>query len=101
VVLTVYLVLSPAIGLFVTVVSAMRKHCRQLDISVEISGPYDFAVRPARVRLCTPKASTASRPAFVTIASRPSDRGGTGESIKLFLPNGEAKYFLKEGWTTA
>jgi len=53
------------------------------------------------VRLSTQSASTASRPAFVTIASRPSRWDGTGESIKLFLPNGEAKYFLKEGWTTA
>jgi hypothetical protein len=25
--------------------------------------------------------------------------GGTLESIKLFLPNREAKYFLCEGWT--
>jgi hypothetical protein len=35
----------------------------------------------------------------VTIAKRPSDGCGTAESIKLFLPNGEAKYFSKEDWT--
>ena len=43
--------------------------------------------------------STASHPAFVTIAKRPSDRDGMCESIKLFLPNGEAKYFSRQGWT--
>jgi hypothetical protein len=37
----------------------------------------------------------------VTIAIRPSDRGGTVESIKLCLANGEAKYFLRKGWTGA
>jgi hypothetical protein len=26
-------------------------------------------------------------------------RNGMAESIKLFLPNGEAKYFAKQGWT--
>src|SRR5579872_2514729 len=44
-VLTTYSTLSPAIGLFVTVAGAMREHCRQLDISVEIPGPHGFAVR--------------------------------------------------------
>jgi hypothetical protein len=43
-VLTAYSVLSPAIGLFVTVVGAMRKHRRKLDASVETSGPHGFAV---------------------------------------------------------
>ena len=42
--------------------------------------------------------STASRAATVTIACRPSV-GGTGESIKLFLANGEAEYFCAKGWT--
>jgi hypothetical protein len=32
-------------GLFATIVSAMRKHCRQLDISFGMSGPHAFAVR--------------------------------------------------------
>jgi hypothetical protein len=52
------------------------------------------AVRPQ-----APSASTASRPASVTIASRPSCGTGRGESIKLFLPNGEAKNFAKQDWT--
>jgi hypothetical protein len=64
---------SPVIGLFVTVASAMRKHCRSRDLSVERSGPHDFAVRCGRVRLCAPQASIAScAQRFVTIAKRPS-----------------------------
>jgi hypothetical protein len=60
-VLTVSFVLSPAIGFLVTVASAMRKHCRQLDASVEASGPHDFAVRSRAVRL--PAQKRPSHPA--------------------------------------
>jgi hypothetical protein len=43
-------------------------------------------------------ASTASHPAFVTIASRPSgDR--TARVLDLIWVNGKAKYFRKQGWT--
>jgi hypothetical protein len=35
----------------------------------------------------------------VTIAIRPSGGVGRFESIKLFLPNREAKYFSDRGWT--
>jgi hypothetical protein len=55
--LTVSFVLSPEIGLCVSVVGAMREHCRQLAASVEASGPHDFAVRDTRNRLLR-----ASRP---------------------------------------
>ena len=62
---------------------------RRLDAGVEASGPHDFAVRvsAARLRFLEPEpnsapgaaASTASRPASVTIASRPSEgRDGEG-----------------------
>jgi hypothetical protein len=44
---------------------------RQLDTSVGVSGPYDFAVRKVTLSSVAPPASTASRPASVTIASRP------------------------------
>jgi hypothetical protein len=69
---TAYFVLSPAIGL-----SCHRRpwsNLHELDASVEASGPHVFAVRfNALVR--STSTSTASRPASVTIASRPS--GGT------------------------
>jgi hypothetical protein len=44
----------------------------QLDASVGASGPHDFAVRKIALSSAAPPASTASRPASVTIASRPS-----------------------------
>ena len=99
-VLTIYFVLSPVIGL-----SCHRRLANggksapgradlasaRLDAGVEASGPHDFIVRdsvgrpravwsltgmkPALHPVTRPDAaaSTASRPAFVTIASRPSD----------------------------
>ena len=39
------------------------------------------------------------RSTSVTIAIRPSCRGGTQESIMLILANREAKYFSSQGWT--
>ena len=44
-------------------------------------------------------ASTASHPAFVTIAIRPSCRERTGELVALICPTAEAKYFSQRGWT--
>ena len=38
-------------------------------------------------------------PTFVTIAIRPSYGAGRPESLKVFLANGEAKYFCGKGWT--
>jgi hypothetical protein len=52
-----------------------------------------------RVRLRAACVHRIPRPTFVTIAKRPFVWAGTRESIKLFLPGGEAKYFLKWGWT--
>jgi hypothetical protein len=76
-VLTAYFVLPGEPGFLVTIASAMRKHCRQLDISVGISGPHDFAVRLARVRLARQSVHRIPHPTFVTIAKRPSCEGGT------------------------
>ena len=39
-----------------------------------------------------PSASTASRLTSVTIAKRPSERGGTGESISMFLPGRQVNF---------
>jgi hypothetical protein len=69
-VLTAYIVLSPAIGLVCH--RRRRNYFRRLDAGVEASGPHDFAVRVAHARL-----ACASRPphltaTFVTIATRPS-----------------------------
>jgi hypothetical protein len=59
---TVSFVLAPETGLgCLRVVSAMRWHCRQRDISVGILGPHDFAVREPRPRLEAQPSSIASR----------------------------------------
>jgi hypothetical protein len=56
--------------------SSAKVAFHRLDASVGASGPHDFAVRRSAPSSEAPPASTASRPAFVTIASRPSK--GTG-----------------------
>ena len=66
-------------GFFATVACGC---CRKLDASVEASGPHDFAVRKQAPSSLAPLASTASRPASVTIASRPSV-GRDGETIQV------------------
>src|SRR5256885_8363369 len=71
---------------------------RQLDASVGASEPHDFAVRLTCCSSKAPSASTASRPAFVTIASRPS-MGRDGATNEVICFGEERKYFRKEGWT--
>jgi hypothetical protein len=64
-VLTVSFVLSLVTGLFCEIIF------RELDTSVGVSGPHDFAVRGWRCSSIALLASTASHPAFVTTAKRP------------------------------
>jgi hypothetical protein len=73
-VLTVSFVLFPVTGLVCH--RRQRKYFRQLDASVGASEPHDFAVRLTCCSSKAPSASTASRPAFVTIAIRPSSGVG-------------------------
>src|SRR5438477_9334145 len=95
-VLTVSFVLSPVIGL------SCHRHRQvttcQLDAGVEASGPHDFAVRFTCCSSAAPSASIASRPAFVTIASRPSVEQD-GRVIGLIWVSGEEEYFCAKGWT--
>jgi hypothetical protein len=44
-------------------------------------------------------ASTASHPAFVTMANAPLAGKGRGELVELICPTAKAKYFSKGGWT--
>ena len=53
--------------------------------------------RPAITLRADAAASTASHPAFVTIAIRPSCRGGTGQAGRTDLPDGESEIFLLIG----
>jgi hypothetical protein len=75
-VLTVYFVLSPVIGLCCH--RRWRNITRQLDASVEASRPHDFAVRASCVRLAHDRVHRIPYPTFVTIAKRPSFRARDG-----------------------
>ena len=87
--------ISPVIGL--SCHRRLRKSFRRLDAGVEASGPHDFAVRFALFVIST-SASIASRPAFVTIASRPSV-GRDGGAYEVICAKRERKCFCNEGWT--
>src|ERR1700694_2150993 len=72
---------------------------RQLDTSVGASGPHDFAVRLTRRSSAALSASTASRPAAVTIACRPSV-GRNGGGYRSDLGKERTGIFLREGLDT-
>ena len=121
-VLTVSFALSPVTGLFchrrLRIVFWLSPvgptQLRELDASVGASGPHDFAVRsivfrPRAVdrsqvfrpalqshRAQEAAASTASRPASVTIASRPSV-GRDGKSSRDDLGGAGSGIFLQKG----
>ena len=122
-VLTVSFVLSPVIGLSChrrlanggkSAPGRADLASARLDAGVEASGPHDFIVRdsvgrpravwsltgmkPALHPVTRPDAaaSTASRPAFVTIASRPPE-GRDGEGYAADLGRKGTEIFLKQG----
>jgi hypothetical protein len=93
-VLTVSFGLSPVIGLVCH--RRLRSCLPRLDAGVEASGPHDFAVRTSALSSLAPPASTASRPAFVTIAIRPS-RGRDGWGYRSDLGQAKTEIFLQLG----
>jgi len=80
-VLTVSFALSPVIGLCCH--RHRRNDFRQLDASVEASGPHDFAVRLTRRSSKAPKRPSHPALTSVTIAKRPSWRDGMIRSIAV------------------
>ena len=73
-----------------------RNFFRQLDASVGASGPNGFTVRKPSAFVNALLTSTASRPASVTIASRPS--GGTRRhDYGSDLPKKRTGLFLRRG----
>jgi hypothetical protein len=95
-VLTVSFVLSPVIGLVCH--RHLARLLARLDAGVEASGPHDFAVRMRALSSLALLASTASRPASVTIMTRPSV-GWDGGDMKVIWVRRKQKYFCKRGWT--
>jgi hypothetical protein len=94
-VLTVSFALSPVIGLFCH--RHLADTSAKLDASVEASGPHDFAVRKPTPSSEALPASTASRPAFMTIASRPL-WDETVKDMQVIWVRGIRKYFCREDW---
>src|ERR1700733_15017687 len=90
-VLTVSFALSPVTGL------CCHRHLAdtsaKLDASVGASGPPDVAVRERSAFVNAPLTSTASRPAFVTMASRPSVWDEMAKDMQVIWLRWEWKYF--------
>ncbi len=75
-VLTACFVLFPETGFVASVIGAMRKHRRQLGVSIGTPEPHDFTVRLARARLSREGVHRSPPLTLVTIAKRPSSKGG-------------------------
>src|SRR5438067_3461676 len=96
-VLTVSFVISPVIGLFVTVASGITS--AKLDASVEASGPHDFAVRLSTVRQPCCQRPPHPVPNVRDDRETPLCVGRDGGSVKVIWVRNENKYFCKRGWT--
>jgi hypothetical protein len=78
---------------FLATVATWKLLPAKLDASVGASGPHGFAVRIGALVTRT-AASTASHPAFMTIAKRPSHRDGMARAGSADLPDGESGIFF-------
>jgi hypothetical protein len=72
---------SPAIGFFATVI---RAPWRELDISTEMSGQHDFAVRLRRPRQERHPRPPHPRPALMTLRNAPCRWDGMARHIAQF-----------------
>jgi hypothetical protein len=81
--------------LFATVIDGLL---RQLDTSVGVSGPHDFAVRFSAIRQ---ERIRVHRIPPRNRDDRVSPLCGTGraELVEMICPTGKAEYFCKQGWT--
>jgi hypothetical protein len=82
-------------GFVVTVAGNDAKHRRQLDASVEASGPHDFAVRFSRVRLVAPKRPPHPAPNVRDDRETPLVRARDGGEYGFDLGESESGKFLR------
>jgi hypothetical protein len=76
----------------------MRQHHRPVDVSVETSGPHDFAVRRSVVRLTTPRRPSHPAPNVRDDREAPLLIGrGTARGYRDDLPDGQSEIFLARG----
>jgi hypothetical protein len=80
---------------------SLSRNCvpRKLSASVGAPGPHDFAVRSSALVSRHQSVHRIPHPTSVTIAIRPSCRGGTVRTLRLIWVSEKAKYFLRGGWT--
>src|SRR5258708_11894121 len=86
-------------GLFATVIPE-KLASQELDTSVGVSGPHDFAVRKSALSSAAQPASTASRPHVRDDRETPLVRSGTAGVLEVIWVKCEAEYFCKWDWTT-
>jgi hypothetical protein len=88
---TAYSALSPVIGLSC---HRHRPNCiDRFDVSVETSGPHDFAVRSMRHSSRAPPRPPHPAPTSVTIAKRPFEWDGMATDMDVICAKREGKYF--------
>ena len=92
---TAYFALSLATG-FLATVTPEKRASQELDTSVGVSGPHDFAVRERLRSSFASSASTASHRAFVTCAT-PLSSGEMGRAGSADLPDALSEIFFGEG----
>jgi hypothetical protein len=80
-------VLSLVIGFVVTIPGAMHQHRHRVNASVEAPRPHDFSVRTTALSSKAQRASIASRTNVRDDRETPSDRGGTGEALRVICPS--------------
>jgi hypothetical protein len=91
---TAYFALSLVIGLVVTIASGSGY---RLDISVEISGPHDFAVRDQRVRLQRKPRPSHPAPNVRDDRDTPLFSGAEWrEVVKVICPSAQGEVFEEE-----
>jgi hypothetical protein len=83
---------------FLATVAREKLASHELDTSVGVSGPHAFSVRLKRPRLKAPSASTASRPALLTLRNAPLV-GRDGKRYRIIRIFGKAEYFHERGLT--
>ncbi len=89
---------SPRCSGSLATVTPEKLASQELDTSVEVSGPHDFARPLQALSSRALSASTASCPALVTLANAPQV-GQDGCEYSADLRFGKPEYFFAMGWT--
>ena len=92
-------VISPVIGLCCH--RRQRNYSRQLDASVEASGPHDFAVREKHASSSAPSRPSHPAPNVFDDRETPLVWERDGAHLLLICFGSGAEYFFRRGWTAS